>query len=291
VIELLLVIAIIGLLSSIVLVATRGVREKAEITNVIQFDASVYHSLAAYAVGVWNTDEGEFSTCVPVDPAFPQQIDICDSSGNNNHGFLIGSAWSNDTPTNKGYSLNFAGWDFVDFGDKRNFDMTDSVTVSVWVKLDQLPGDLGFNEAVFAKEGNYKVDVCTSVTGPCSLENGVRFLTSDNWGGNIISSTSALVVGKWYHIVASFGKGKKSLYINGKIESSSSATAMNPYLFGNLHLTAACYDDGSAEFNIFNDPLFGNLDDIRLYKETLNAFQVRRLYVEGAKEHELLVNN
>ncbi|MEA3295592.1 MAG: prepilin-type N-terminal cleavage/methylation domain-containing protein, partial [Patescibacteria group bacterium] len=61
-IELLVVISIIGLLSSIVLVSTKGIREKARLAKAQKFDSSIQHALGANAVGIWRFEEGTGTT-------------------------------------------------------------------------------------------------------------------------------------------------------------------------------------------------------------------------------------
>ena len=57
-VELLVVISIIGLLSSIVLVSFSNSRDKARLAKSQQFDAQISHALGAYAVGIWRFEEG-----------------------------------------------------------------------------------------------------------------------------------------------------------------------------------------------------------------------------------------
>jgi len=122
-IELLVVISIIGLLASIVLISVNSVREKAKIAGGSQFDASVYHAVGAYAVGIWKFNDGGGNIAK-------------DSSGYNNDGTLEGfsdNPWTTDTPSRKGYALRFDGVD-----DAVSFTSVsqEKITISAWVYLD-----------------------------------------------------------------------------------------------------------------------------------------------------------
>ena len=82
-IEILVVIAIIGILASIVTVVSFEVREKARIAAALQFSSTVHNTLGAYLVGEWRFEEGGNDTCPTSDPTYN---DICDTSGEDNHG-------------------------------------------------------------------------------------------------------------------------------------------------------------------------------------------------------------
>ena len=91
--ELLIVISIIGLLSSIVLVTYPTAVEKAHIAKTLQWSASVNHLLGVDAVGVWTFDNIQGTT-------------VYDDSGYNNNGTIVGAAVVDGV---MGKALNFGG--------------------------------------------------------------------------------------------------------------------------------------------------------------------------------------
>ena len=56
--ELLVIIAIFGLISSIVFVVSRSALDSARIARGLQFSQHLQNSFGAYAVGIWKFDEG-----------------------------------------------------------------------------------------------------------------------------------------------------------------------------------------------------------------------------------------
>ena len=58
-VELLVAIAIIGLLVSLTLVALKGLKERARIAKDLQFSSTIQHTLQADIVGFWDFEEGE----------------------------------------------------------------------------------------------------------------------------------------------------------------------------------------------------------------------------------------
>src|SRR4051812_49139333 len=61
-VELLVVISIIGMLSSIVLASLNFARDKSRIASGQEYDARTYHGLGAEALGIWPLADGSGSS-------------------------------------------------------------------------------------------------------------------------------------------------------------------------------------------------------------------------------------
>ena len=100
-IEVLVVVVIIGIIASIILISLGLAKNKAGIAAGLQFEANIHNSLGAYAIGIWDFNEGV-------------GVSAADASGFNNNLIIFGSPnWipKEQTPSGKGYALSFNGSD------------------------------------------------------------------------------------------------------------------------------------------------------------------------------------
>lgn len=247
-IELLVVIAIISLLSSVVLASVNVAREKARLSAAFKADANIHHALGDAVVGQWEFDECSGAT-------------VGDGSGLG-HAGTFGSAatWSVDTPKGDGCSLRLNGTanGYVDLGNSTDFDLTDPITISAWIKTTTLT-----NQIIIGKDHrtSYYINFANNV---------ISFWTAGNGPGR----PAILSDDRWHNVIVTYGSGVKKMYIDGRQIYSASASA--PLVdTANLRIGDSGY--GHAYFN-------GNIDSIKLYSKNLTAGEVKSLYAKEGKK-------
>jgi len=252
-IEVLMVITIIGLLASIILITTKGARERAKIAKSLNFAAQVHHVLGAYAVGIWDLDD-------QVNPT-------ADASGYDNHGTITGATFTADTPSGKGYALDLDGaGDYVSVSPFDNLRGATQFTIAFWAKFD-VPQD-----SIFWRNGGWLTEVGAT-------QYRFRFNLDNDWRANFYINH---IVGQWHHVVISWDGTWTKGYINGELKLDS-----------NLDSAFSVMSDNSDNLYIGHRSAYfsGFIDDVRIYSEALSSAQIRKLYVEGAKKKDLAVEN
>jgi len=254
-IELLVVIAIIGLLSSIVLVALKSAREKAKIAKSLNFAAQVHHALGAYAVGVWDFDEGSGGT-------------VKDSSGNNNDGTITGAEWTDDIPSGDGYALDFDGsaQHRIEMSLIR-FEANEEFTVTYWIMHTSYNSMGVLNHSVSYNNGRIGHQSASRIS---FWSPNVNINLSESFSPNI-----------WQHFVLTRdGSGSVRVYRNGNLVGTGTYTGAQQW----NRIAAKPANSSWAWFT-------GKVDDVRIYEEALTSAQIKKLYAEGAREKGLVVRD
>jgi len=273
-IELLMVIAIIGLLSSIVMGNINSSREKARITAGIEFSTSLKRSMLT--VLEFNFDDSN----------------NLNEDANGKIGSISGTiSESSDTYNDSGFSGDFTEGAYIDYLSKSDnqFDFNnESFAISLWMKANSdFISDNSYSAArliytghcgLAAKGYSIAIDavnggrIYTGVVG--ESRNGFWFGTTDNL--NILDD-------KWHNIVTifNFDTNISNVYVDGNkvygvalgMAGASCATSNN----GNLDFSACNLDyfpqNDSKDLRIGRDAGCGTqtfeglLDDVIILKE------------------------
>ncbi|MEM2987857.1 MAG: LamG domain-containing protein, partial [Candidatus Bathyarchaeia archaeon] len=206
-------------------------------------------------VGYWSFNEGKGTTAT-------------DFSGNGNKGSLVnGPTW---VKGRYGKALKFDGVDdYVNMGNSLSYSPA-VITIGVWIKPASTQSTNGrIVNIQDAANKNYDISILSSTYK----------IQVINWNGSSasvdITSTNAVQANQWSHIVAIIGNSDNRLYINGKLEASSTSASSQPSsstLSIGRHLTNGWY---------FN----GLIDDVRIYNRALSASEIQALYKAGAVKH------
>jgi hypothetical protein len=187
-----------------------------------------------------------------------------DESINNNHGTVYGA-----TPTDgiSGRAFLFDGIDdYIMVPDSPSLDITQEVTLSVWVILDTIVTD---EPPVFVyKRGDgadadevYKLGVDSYGVGLVDFR-----INSDPVEGG------SLLLSKWHHVVGTFDGSVKKIFLDGVqvVDETHVATIQT----SSRHLYIGV-DQDIWNMNQFLD---GIIDEVRIYSRALTKDEVEYLY-------------
>jgi len=271
--ELLVVITIIGILSSIVVVSMSGSTDSATIAKGKAYAQQVHALLGANAVGVWNFDEGIVNTCSPTQ-------DACDISGYNNHGTFVGDTKYVDSDI-EGYTLSFDGsGDYVDISNKNNFKLT-TYTIEAWIKPISVSGQHGIFSTFYYKASQMYYGY-TFRQYDAGLQ--VANVNGGGWGVDQQLAVSGIItINTWTYAVATYNGITATIYKNG-VQMGQGTTTAPTFNDEELHGEIACMDQSVGFSNFFA----GFIDEVRIYSEALPATEIQKHYVQGL--NKLLVN-
>ncbi|MFA7171216.1 MAG: LamG domain-containing protein [Candidatus Paceibacterota bacterium] len=212
-------------------------------------------------VGYWNMEEGSGQT-------------VYDVSGNNNNGTL-GSSSSvdssdpafgsgHDSSGENGTGMVFDGVDdYVNCGNDESLDITDAITVSVWVKRNEEV--FGSYDGIVARSGRQY-----ALKGVLGTKK-VSFFVRDDATYSASSQTSDLEPNAWYHVVGVYEDSTDifNIYVNGILDvedttGRSMHSSPSEFLYIGREL-------GDYSFN-------GSIDDVRIYNRALSEDEIRQLY-------------
>lgn len=250
VIELLVVVAIIGLLVTIILVATRGSTEKAKLAGTIQYSASIRHVLGVDAVGIWSFD-GWLGGVNPVK----------DDSDNNLSGTVLGNPTIADGIVQK--AINFDGNDHIRIVSASAFDLT-NFTYSVWVKPTALA--MSWQTIIDIDDDKQLLGIMDSKVA--------------TWGRCNSGALDLLANNRWYHLAWTVSGTSYKLYLDGKqIKDGGSCVAS---VNGNA-LNIAAGNPGSGG----NEYFIGVIDEVQVYNKSLSDAQIYKIYADSLPAHSV----
>jgi hypothetical protein len=189
---------------------------------------------------------------------------VADSGPNHLDGAVLGDpSWEAGV---LGEALKFDGeGDYVDFGNDSKFNITDRITIAMWVKVDTF--DCEWQAIITKGDGSWRLQrngtkdsiefACTGAFVPGALVGSLFGTVNVNDG-------------QWHHITGTYDGSRVCLYVDGKLDVSSEATGsikVNEY---NV-LIGANAEKPNRNFK-------GSIDDVRIYSYALSAEEVKEIY-------------
>jgi hypothetical protein len=212
-------------------------------------------------------------------------LDICDHSGNENHGDNIGATWQTGTAptrttTGSGQAATFDGVNdyIITSSDGMSGNMPE-ITLSAWI----YPTD--FDHANYPHILNNNANILAfHLLGPAYGANkGKVGFYMEGGGGRaceIYASNSYLTLNNWQHVVVNCDLDGSSFYINGNLDKSvnsgiyaSGVPSFSKVIIGGTH-----------SFSLSSNKFRGQIDDVRIYNRALSEDEVKYLYETTYRE-------
>ncbi len=264
-VELLVVISIISLLSSIIFASVNSGREKARIAGGKSLYAQL-DSTMSEVVGKWSFEQGLGGIAR-------------DSSGYGNDGVINGGAlWLNAGQCGLGLGgcLSFDGVDdVIQVPDSPSLTVMRQLTMAAWVyRTADCP---------------VVADTCMIVNKEYDFEFGIRSGNTLQWaikprgGGAWFWHNTGIVIaqGIWTHVAVVYDGSRVTAYRDGRREESFD------YPVGNLETSGSALQISGRMTQPAGSRFKGLMDEIRVYSEALSAYRIQQFYAAGVLKHRL----
>ena len=191
---------------------------------------------------------------------------ILDASGSGLHGTFMGDARIVTDPK-RGHVLALDGeGDWVDCGHDKRFNLTQAITVSVWIKTRA--SDTRW-QSILSKGSSWVLSSSESTVGFSCQGPDIRTEPGDRLTGN-----KAVVDDQWHQVVGVYDGDGIYQYIDGVLNDSVRAA-------GQIHLNEqTLYIGKGRSINSKWKEWNGWLDDVRIYNYALSQAEIRALYAD-----------
>ena len=187
-----------------------------------------------------------------------------DSSGHGLNGILMGGV-SFVTDSERGSVLSLDGFgDYMDCGNDSWFDITSSITLACWIKVDSY--NKAWQAIITKGDSAWRLQRNETSRGIEFACTGIN-VPGTTWG-NVLGSTN-VNDSKWHHVAGVYDGSRISLYIDGVLEYSEAGSGSintNNYAV----MIGENADQRGREWD-------GQIDDVRIYNNALSEAEIAEL--------------
>jgi hypothetical protein len=222
--------------------------------------SAIYHAGSA----------GKCRSCTPA-PAnmiswWPGDGNASDIQGGNN-GTLQGGATFASGEVGQAFSFNGTSA-HIEVPDSPSLNPTNQITIDTWVKTssDSRQGLVSkLNQSFSSPDGSYDLTIVNA-----SL---VEFFVN---GAGYLRPAASVCDGQWHHLAGTYDGNTMSLYVDGALAGSTSASGAITQSTRPLYLGAELRDNADSGF------LNGQLDEVEIFNVALSGNQIAAIYDAGS---------
>jgi prepilin-type N-terminal cleavage/methylation domain-containing protein len=251
-VEILVVIVIIGILSSFIFFTINDSVDKASIAKSKMFSESIRNNLLLNLVSEWKLDG-----------------DATDSWGSNNGTMnnFPASPWKTEAECISGTCLEFDGVDdYIDCGDSVSFDFgIGDFSLSAWIKTNTTGYIINKRRAVDTS-AIYMIVSENNIKG--AIGDGVSFIKSTADGYSIVDNN-------WHYCVVVFDRsGNMTRYVDSEIYGTVSDISTVGNLQTGYNLSMGCMLTQGYYYD-------GVIDEVQIYNAAISESEIKQNYLSG----------
>lgn len=187
---------------------------------------------------------------------FSASTNVSDHSGRGHTGVVVNGGGLIDGKFGKSFNSDYVD-DYISITDHDDFDIVQNFTISAWINMN-------------ANSVNYEYILSKNNDSfLLAVNNGKLSFSIDESAASWLQGTTDVDDGNWHHVLVLRNGTSRSVYVNGVLENTGSATGNNGVGFASIDIGRR---SSSSEF--FN----GYIDDVRIYNRALSNKEVHALY-------------
>jgi hypothetical protein len=202
---------------------------------------------------------------------------VFDYLGRNN-GTIVNAVQTDSGYMGKGFEFDSTDSDYIDLGNKPEFNISKEITISVWVKKKGRTLNVD-TSTVIGKEMLTNTGYILEIHDDDAIYANLVRVTLYGVSPSGWRSNRQIIQNEWCHIVITFNGTNTILYINGTVDKNEPSTG--EILTGSDTLKIG-YSRGSGNQNAYFN---GTIDDVLIFNRSLTANEIAALYANQSLKY------